>query len=163
MSPGPGTGHLCVCLCDGRWRGESMPARKQQSADRGNESWVWVSLKMILFSGTYCRRLATHCDFNNIISSQQATLHDVMFAVCRVHAQMQTELQPTMYVNRHQCTRIKRHQRHRLVSWRRSQQRSHHETVTPKFWHCQNFIAVYLRSNDCDSHVCTCLTLRTSG
>lgn len=151
MSPGPGTGHLCVCLCDSRWRGESVPARTQQSADRGNEWWVWVSMEMILFSGTYCQNPATHCDFNNIIkfTASHTSQHEVR---CVQSARSNAN-----------WTELKRHQRHSLVSWRMSQQQSRREMVTPKFWHCPNFITVYLRSNGCDSRVCTCLTLRTSG
>lgn len=45
-----------------------------------------------------------------------------------------------------------------LVSWCRSQQKSHCEMVA-NFWHRQNFIAGCPRLQDCDIHPWSCLTV----
>lgn len=84
------------------------------------------------------------CDFNILLSSQQARVHIkdlttwVRHAVCRLHDE-----KPTMYVNQCQRTRSKH------------QQRSHCETVILNFRHCQNFVCFGATTRDVSPRLVT--------
>lgn len=113
----------------------------------------------------------TLCNFNNLLSSQQATLHDMtlinlvttrslLSVDCTM--KMQTESKAATYVNWPQCAKIK-HERHSywLFCWWKWHQQSHCEMVIRSFLMCQNFITCLQDHDNGQPWICLTMLQKT--